>query len=158
MSYQWSNKDPRKFYLGVSERPFKKRLRKHIKEFKDTLKAFNVFKRKQKSVWKSVVWFVKVYIFWNCIQRTIHSGKTQMLKKFDSDKINGTKNCPVFLFCKLKFFPTLPLIYNSYMSWITRLASLKLCKGFFIFDSISILLKFIFFCNEILVLFDFKTP
>ena len=63
MSYQWSNKDPRKFYLGVSERPFKKPFRKHIKEFKDTLKAFNVFKRKQKSVWKSVVWFVKVYIF-----------------------------------------------------------------------------------------------
>ena len=64
---------------------------------KDTLKAFNDFKNKQKSVWSNVFWYVKVCIFWKCIQYTIHWDKTQMLKKFPSDKINGTKNALFFL-------------------------------------------------------------
>ena len=43
------------------------------------------------------MWYVKVYIFRKCIQYTIHWGKTQILKKFPSDKINGTKNALFFL-------------------------------------------------------------
>ena len=35
--------------------------------FKDTLKAFDDFKNKQRSVWSNVFWYVKVCIFWKCI-------------------------------------------------------------------------------------------
>ena len=49
-----------------------------------------------------VFWYVKLCIFWNFIQDTIHLGKTQMLKKFPSHKINVAKNA---LFC-LSWAPT----------------------------------------------------
>ena len=49
---------------------------------KDTLKAFDDFKNKQKIVWSNVFWYVKLFVFWKCIRGTIHWGKTQMLKKF----------------------------------------------------------------------------
>ena len=42
---------------------------------KDTLKAFNGFKNKQKSVWNNVFWYVKVCILLKCIQYTIHWDK-----------------------------------------------------------------------------------
>ena len=64
---------------------------------KDTLKAFDDFKCKQKTVWSTAFWDVKVCIFWNCIQYIIYWDKTQTLKKFPSEKINGTKNAPFFL-------------------------------------------------------------
>ena len=51
-----------------------------INSLKDTLKAFDDFKNKQKSVWSMYVCIV--YIFRKCIQCTIHWGKTQMLKNF----------------------------------------------------------------------------
>ena len=123
---------------------------------KDTLKAFDDFKNKQKSIWSNVFWYVKVWIFWRCIQYTIHWDKTQMLKKIPSDKINGTK-MPSFFFRKLQFITDLLLICDSYMSWSTRFVSLKLCVGFSIFDSVSFLLKFIFLFNKMHGLLNFKT-
>ena len=57
-----------------------------------SIQGFDNFKNKQISVWSNVLWYVKVCIFWKCIQYTLHWDKTQMLKKFPSDKINGTKN------------------------------------------------------------------
>ena len=60
-------------------------------------KAFDDFKNKQISVWSNVFWYVKVGTFWKCIEHTIHWDKTQMLKKFPFDKINGTKNALFFL-------------------------------------------------------------
>ena len=48
--------------------------------FKDTLKALDDFKNKQKSVWSNVFLYVKVCIFWKCIQYTLYWDKTQMLK------------------------------------------------------------------------------
>ena len=38
--------------------------------FKDTLKAFDDFKNKQKNVWSNIFWSVKVCIFSKCIQYT----------------------------------------------------------------------------------------
>ena len=64
---------------------------------KDTLKAFDDFKNKQKSAWNNVFWYVNVCIFWNCIHYNIHWDKTQMIKSLPSDKINGTKNAFFFL-------------------------------------------------------------
>ena len=51
----------------------------------------------KKNIWGNVFWYVKVCIFWKCIQYNIYWDKTQILKKFSSDKINGTKNVPIFL-------------------------------------------------------------
>ena len=67
------------------------------KTLKDTLKTFDDFKNKQKSVWSNTFWYAKACIFWKCIQYTIFWDKTQMLKKIPSDKINGTKNTLLFL-------------------------------------------------------------
>ena len=42
------------------------------------------------------------------------------------------------------------------MSWSLRFVPLKLCVGFSMFDSLSLLLKFIFFFKKIDGRFDFK--
>ena len=65
--------------------------------FKDTLKVFNDFKNKHKSVWSNVFWYLKVCIFRNYTWYVVHWVKTNMLKKFPSDKINGRKNALFFL-------------------------------------------------------------
>ena len=43
--------------------------------FKNTLKAFGDFNKKQKCVRSNVFWYVKVCIFWKCIQDIIHEIK-----------------------------------------------------------------------------------
>ena len=123
---------------------------------KGTLKAFDNLNTSNRSVWSNFFWYVKVCIFWKCIQYSIHWDKTKMLKKFPSDKINGSKNV-LFFFRELQLITVLLLICHSYMSWSTRFVSLKLCVGFSIFDSVSFLLKFIFLFNKMHGLFDFKT-
>ena len=66
--------------------------------FKDTLKTFGNFKNKQKSTRNNAFWYVKMCIFnRKCIQNTIHWDKTQMLKKFPSGRISGTKTTLFFL-------------------------------------------------------------
>ena len=55
------------------------------------------FLKKQKSVRSNVFWYIKVCIFWKCIQYTIHWDRTQLSKRFPSDKTNGTKNFLFFL-------------------------------------------------------------
>ena len=67
-----------------------------------------------------------------------------MLKKFPSDKMNGTEM--LFLFFRERQLITVSLlICDSYMSWSTRFVSLTLCVGCSISDFVvSFLLKFIF--------------
>ena len=113
-------------------------------ELKKTLKAFDDFKIKQKSVWSNAFWYIKVYIFLY----------KSMLKNFPSDKVNGTKNV-LFFFRELQLITVLLLICDSYMSWSTRFFSLKLYVGFPIFDSFSFLLKFIFLFHKMHGLSDF---
>ena len=51
-------------------------------------------------------WYVKVCIFWKCILYAMHWDKTQVLKKFPSDKINATRNAlffPLFSFANSNF-------------------------------------------------------
>ena len=122
---------------------------------KDTLKAFDDFKNKQKSVWSNVFWYVKVCIFWKCIQYTIHWDKIQMLKTTPSDK-KTVQKVPSILFRELQLIIVLLLICDSYMSWSTRFVSPKLCLGFSIFDSFSFLLKIIFLFNKMHGFFEFK--
>ena len=121
---------------------------------KDTLKAFSDFKNKQRSVRRNALLYVEVSIFWKCIQYTIYWDKTQILNKLPLDKINGTK-MPSFFFLKPQLMAVLLLNCDSCMSSSTGLVCLKLCVGFSIFDSVSLLLQFTFF-NKMHGLFDFK--
>ena len=79
-----------------------------------------------------------------------------MLKKFPSDKINGTKNALFFLsgattHCSFTF--NLQIFYE--LKHKVRLS--KTVCGVFIFNSVLFLLKFIFLFNKMHGLFDFKT-
>ena len=91
---------------------------------------------------------VKVCILWKFIQYTVHWDKTQVLKKISFGKKNVTKNVIPFFFCDLQIIIVLLLICHSYISWSTRLVSLKLCVGFSIFDCVAFLLKLIFFSTK----------
>ena len=126
-------------------------LQSHWHLLRDTVKAFDDFKNKQNSVWSNVC------IFWKCIQYTIHSDKTKMLKEFSSDKTKGTKNALFFL-----SWPSTHHSYTFNLQFLYELKHkvlfLKLCAGFSIFDAVALLLKLIFFFNKIHGHFDFKTP
>ena len=61
------------------------------------LRLSTILKSSNKSVWSNVFWYVKVCMLWKCIQYTIHWDKTEMLKEFSSNKINGAKNALFFL-------------------------------------------------------------
>ena len=87
-------------------------LKSHETLVKDILKAFENFKNKQESVWGNVFWHVKISIFWKSIQYTIHWGKTQILKKFPSDKITVQK-IPSFFFREFQLIAVLLLICDS---------------------------------------------
>ena len=101
-------------------------------------------------------WYVNACIFWKCIQYTIHSDKTQILKKSLRVK-SKVQKIPCVFFRKLQLITVLLLICDSYMNWSTKFLSLKLFVGFSIFDSSSFLLKFIFLFNKMHGFFDFKT-
>ena len=51
-----------------------------------------ILKAVRKEVYEVIFWYLKVFLFWKCIQYTIHYGKTEMLSKFPSIKTNRTKN------------------------------------------------------------------
>ena len=106
-----------------------------------------ILKTSKKSVWSNVFWYVKVCIFWKCIQHTIHWDKTQMLKTFPSEKINGTQTA-FFFFYELQLITVLFLICNSYMSWSTRFVSKSVC-GIFHFRFRFVFIKaYIFFSTK----------
>ena len=82
-----------------------------------------------------------------CIQYAVQWDKTQILKKFPSDKINGYKKCLFFSFASSNSSVIL-LICGFYMSWSTSFVSVKMCVGLSIFDFVSPLLKFKFFVQQ----------
>ena len=110
-----------------------------------------ILETSNQSVWSNVFWYVKVSIFWKCIQCIIHWDKSQILKQFPSEKINGTKNAPFFL-------SRAPTHHSWFLYGLgsTRFVSLKLCVGYSIFDSVPFLLKFIHLLNNMHERFDFK--
>ena len=68
-----------------------------LKLLKDTQKAFDDIKNKQKSDWSNAFWYVTVYIYSERSFNTIYIKIKQMLKKIPSDKINVIKNALLFL-------------------------------------------------------------
>ena len=57
-----------------------------------------ILKTSSKSAWSNVFRYIKVYIFWQFIQYTIHWNKTQTLQKFILEKNKGHKKCTLFLY------------------------------------------------------------
>ena len=96
-----------------------------------------ILETSSESAWSDVFWYVKVWILWKLIQYAVHWDKTQILKKFSSETINGTKK-PSFFFRGRQLITVVLLICDSYISWSTRF-------------------KFIFLFSKMHELFDFKT-
>ena len=71
------------------------------------------------------------YVFFKRVFNTLNIEITQMLKKFPSDKINGTEMSS-FLFRELQLTTVLLLVCDSYLSWSTRFVPLKLFVEFLI--------------------------
>ena len=63
----------------------------------------------------------------------------------------------IFFFHDVQLITILLSIYDSNVSWSTRLVSQKLYVEFSIIDSILFLLRFIFLFNKMHGLIDFKT-
>ena len=59
-------------------------------------RLLTILKTSNKSVWNNVFWYVKVCIFWKCIQYTIHWDKTQIFNKISSWQNKRYKKCPLF--------------------------------------------------------------
>ena len=81
------------------------------------------------SVWSNVFLFVKVCIFWKCMQYTIHWDKTHMLKKFPLYKINDTK-MPSFFFWKLQLISFTFNLWSLYELKYKVLVYKTVCKIF----------------------------
>ena len=96
-----------------------------------------------------------------CVKYTIHGDKTQMLKKFSSNKINGTKNV-LFLLSRdpTHHSFTFNLRFLNELKHKIRLS--KTVRGNFHFRFHFVLFKFMFLFskmfNEIHGLFDFIIP
>ena len=85
-----------------------------------------------KSVQSNLFWYVTVCIFWKCIQYNRNLKKISLGQK-------TLRKIPSFLFRS-----NWSQLY-LYTSWNTWFIPLKLCVGFFIFDSASILWN-LYFC------------
>ena len=47
-----------------------------LESLKNTLKAFENFKNKQQKCRSNVFWYIKLCIFWKCVQYNTHWDKT----------------------------------------------------------------------------------
>ena len=79
-----------------------------------------------------------------------------MLKKFPSDKINGTKNALFFL-SRAPTHHSFPFNLRFLYELKHKVRFSETVCGISIYDLVSFLLKFIFLFNKIHGLFDFKT-
>ena len=120
------------------------------------LRLATILKTSNNSVWSIIFWYVELCIFWNCIQYTTHWDKTQILKKFPSDKINGTKNALFFLRAPNdhSFIFNLQFLYE--MKHMLCLSKKCVCE--FPFWNLFLFYKSLLLFNKIHGLFDFKTP
>ena len=103
-----------------------------------------ILKPSNKSVWSNAFWYVKVCIFWKCIQ---YIEIKQIFKKFPSDKISRTKNT-LFI---LSWAPTFHGF--SFNLWFLYELKHKICLSktlywIFHFRFRSVLIKVYFFVEH----------
>ena len=116
-----------------------------------------ILETSNKSIWSNVFWYVKVCIFWKCIQYTTHWDETQILKKFPFDEINGTKNSLFFLSrapTHHSFTFTLQFLYE--LKQKDRLSN-SVCGIFHFWFRLVFIEVYIFLFYKMHGLFDFKT-
>ena len=91
-----------------------------------------------------VFWYAKVFIFWKCIQYAMQD-TTQILKKFPSDKVNGTKNA---LFFSREPHLITVLFWLGILIWAEAKGfSLKNCEWDFPFSISFHFFKTVCFCS-----------
>ena len=108
-----------------------------------------------KSVQSNVFWYAKVYIFWKCIQYTIHSDKTQISKNSLRTKW-AVQKCSFFLSrAPTHYSFTFNLRFLNELKHKARLFTTVCGISHFWFPFVFI--KFIFLFIKVQELFDFKT-
>ena len=105
-----------------------------------------ILKTTNKSVWSNVFWYVKVCIFWKCIQYIMHWDGTQILKILLWIKWTLQKMLS-FFFREFQLITVLLLICDTYMNWNTSFVSLKLC-GIFHFQLRLVFIKVYIFAQQ----------
>ena len=123
-----------------------------IVAFRTHWRLSKISKTCNKSVWSSAFWHIKIYMFWKLHWVTLHTLYIELKHKCEKT----LQKMHSFFFPEPQLIRVLLLIHNSYTGWSTRFISLKVREGFFIFDSVLFLLKFIFLFNKKHGLFDFK--
>ena len=107
-----------------------------------------ILKSSKKVYEVNVFRYVKVYIFWKCVQYIIHWDKTRILKKFFwTGQNNGYKKCPLFLLRALthhSFTFNLQLLYD--LKHKVRLNE-TVC-GIFHFRFLSVFIKVYIFVQQ----------
>ena len=131
----------------------------NINCFKDTLKASEDFKNKQKVLCSFYVcvcvcvcmcfvclfcfFYIKVYLFWKFVQCT--TDKTQIFRKIC---FGQNKRCKNALSRELQIITILLLIRDSFMSWSTRLFSRKALCGIYHFRISFVFIKVYIFVQQ----------
>ena len=104
-----------------------------------------ILKTNNKSVWSNVFWYIKVCIFWKCIQYTIHWDNTQILQISNFLKQNElVQKMPSFFFFHELFF--FPLWFSYELKHKIRLSK-TLC-GIFHFQFCFIFIKVYIFTQQ----------
>ena len=114
---------------------------------RDTLNAFGDFQKRNKGVWSNA--------FWKCVHDTIH-WDNRHIQKIPFGQSKKYKKMFSFFFREFQLIAVLLLICDSYMNWSIIFVPLKLRVGFSIFDSVSFLLKFIFFSTKYMISLTLK--
>ena len=126
-----------------------------INSIKDTIiwRLSAILRTSNKSVWNSVFWYVKVCIFWRCIQYTIHWDKTQILKKIAFGKINVTKSALIFFLSRAPTYHSFTFNLRFLYELKHKISLSKTVCGIFYYWFRFVFIKVYIF----LQLFDFKT-
>ena len=101
-------------------------------------------------------WYVKVGILWKCIIYTIHWNKTQMLKKFPLDEINGIKNALFFL-SRPSSHHSFTFDFRFLYELKNKLLLSKTVREIFHFRLCFVFIKVFVFVSKMHGVFDFKT-
>ena len=109
-------------------------------------KLLTILKTSKKSM-KQRFWCEQVYIFSKFLQYTMHWGKTQMLKKFPSDKRNDKRNLLLFL-SRAQTHHSCTFITQSLYELKHKVRRSKSVSGIFYFKFRFIFIKAYIFVRE----------
>ena len=112
---------------------------------KATLKTFD---ESSKSVWSILFWYVKVCIFWKCIQYTIYCSKTKILKKIPLGQNKWYKNFPSFFFLRAPTYHNLTFNLQFLFELKNKVRLSKTARGIFHFRFCFLFIDFYIFVQQ----------